>query len=286
MRDRDGPRVIGEGPDHETIVRYLLGTLPEDEQARLEEEYFRDDRAFERVLAVEDELLHDYAQGGLDADERRRLEERLLRTPEGQARLSRARALLAELPADTARARSGPRARPVPTAWLVAAAVLLAVVAGWLAFGRDRGRVDQAQDAFPLSTAPGVGSTPSPSSGAVVPSTGGAPTARVVALALAPGLTRADAPPQRVTIPSGASTLRLELGLPEESPRPSYRAVLSSAEGAEVWSGAATRAGPTRLGVEIPADRVPEGDYELVLTGAGKGGLEELASYTFGVLRE
>jgi hypothetical protein len=53
-----------------------------------------------------------------------------------------------------------------------------------------------------------------------------------------------------------------------------------------VWSGAATRAGPTRLGVEIPADRVPEGDYELVLTGAGKGGLEELASYAFGVLRE
>jgi hypothetical protein len=285
MKERDGTRVNREGPDHDMIVRYLLGTLAEEEQARLEEEYFRDDRAFEHVLAVEDELLHDYAQGGLTADERRRLEERLLRTPEGQARLSRARVLLAELPAGDADARPGARARRIPMVWLAAAAVLLAVVAGWLAVGRDRTRVDQAQGVRPPSAAPGVRPTPSPSSGAVVPSTG-VPAARVVVLALAPGLTRADAPPQRVTIPSGASTLRLELGLPEESPRPSYRAVLSSAEGAEVWSGAATRAGPTRLGVEIPADRVPEGDYELVLTGAGKGGLEELASYTFGVLRE
>ena len=285
MKDQEGTRVNGEGPDHETIVRYLLGTLPEDEQARLEEEYFRHDRAFEHVLAVEDELLHDYAQGGLDADERRRLEERLLRTPEGQARLARARALLAEFKADIARQRSGPRARPVPMAWLVAAAVLLAVVAGWLAFGRDRARVDQA-GALPPSTAPGVGRTPSPSSGAVVPSTGGASAARVVVLALAPGLTRADVPPQRVTIPSGASTLRLELGLPEESARATYRAMLSSAEGAEVWAGAATRAGAGRLAVEIPAERVAEGDYELVLTGAGKSGSAEVASYTFGVLRE
>jgi hypothetical protein len=285
MKDRDGTRVNGEGPDHETIVRYLLGTLAEDEQARLEEEYFRDDRAFEHVLAVEDELLHDYAQGGLDADERRRLEERLLRTPEGQARLSRARALLAELPSAGAEARAGARARRIPMPWLAAAAVLLAVWAGWWVAGRGRARVDQAQGALPPSGAPGRLPTPGPSSGAAAPSIG-VPAARIVVLALAPGLARADALPRRVTIPPGVSALRLDLGLPEQSPRLSYRAVLTSAEGAEVWAGAATRAGSARLAVEIPADRMPEGDYELVLTGAGKGGLEELASYAFGVLRE
>jgi hypothetical protein len=284
MKDRDGVRLSGEGPDHDTIVLYLLGRLPEDERARLEEQYFRDDGAFEHVLAVEDELLHDYAQGGLTAEDRRRFEERLLRTPEGQARLSRARALLAELPGSGVTVHAHRRS-VVRVAGLAAAAVVALALAGWLAIGRERSGVDEAQGALPPSVAPGLRPTPGPSPDAVVPSPG-VLAARVVMLALAPGLSRAETPARRVVLPPGVSTLRLELGLPKERATASYRARLSSAEGAEVWSGAATPDGRDRLAVDIAAERVPEGDYELVLTRVGKAGPAEVASYAFGVLRE
>ena len=47
------------------FVMYLLGELPEEEQARLEEVFFTNDEYFEQLLIAEDELRYDYAQESL-----------------------------------------------------------------------------------------------------------------------------------------------------------------------------------------------------------------------------
>jgi hypothetical protein len=82
--------------DHEDrIVEYLLGTLPAAEAERLEQEFLSDDSRYEDVLAVEDELLLEYARGRLALPDRTRVETRLLRTDEDRERLAWARALAA-----------------------------------------------------------------------------------------------------------------------------------------------------------------------------------------------
>jgi hypothetical protein len=105
-------------------------------------------------------------------------------------------------------------------------------------------------------------------------------------LALAPGLSRGEATARRVTIAPGIPVLRLELTVPRKGGNGPYRAVLTSAEGAEVWSGDVTGIPSPVLVVDVPADRVPDGDYELVLTALSGARRVEVASYTFGVLRQ
>jgi hypothetical protein len=72
--------------------------------------------------------------------------------------------------------------------------------------------------------------------------------------------------------------------LPAGAPAASYIAVVRSAEGDEAWSGPAALAGTSAI-VEIPAGRLPEGDYEPVL-GTGPRAADEVAGYSFGILRE
>lgn len=69
------------------MVNYLLGELPEEEQLRLEERFFTDDEYYQQLLALEDELLYDYAAGGLSSEQRVKFEQRFLSSP--QARRSR-----------------------------------------------------------------------------------------------------------------------------------------------------------------------------------------------------
>ncbi len=47
----------------DVIVRYLLGELPEDEQARLEERAFADRRCTEDILVVESDLIDECVPG-------------------------------------------------------------------------------------------------------------------------------------------------------------------------------------------------------------------------------
>jgi hypothetical protein len=61
------------------LVRYLLGeALTDAEQAEIEERYFTDDIYFDRLLAVEDDLIDSYVQGTLSAGERAQFEQNFL----------------------------------------------------------------------------------------------------------------------------------------------------------------------------------------------------------------
>jgi hypothetical protein len=254
--------------DDRTLRDYVLGTLPDEERARLELDALRDDGRFEELLAVEDDLLHQYAQDGLPDGERRLLEAGLLASPEGRQRLERARALLSRLEAGRQRARP---VTPRSVRWLAAAAALLiAAGSAWLGWRTSRERVREA--GVPIPTPAASPTTASPTEAPV----------RVIALALAPGLVRGGGGPQRARLPAGEALLDLTLTLPRGARGP-FTATVSSAEGAQVWSGAAEPSADGTAAVQIPGAALPEGDYELVL--AADGG-REIASYTFGVLRD
>ena len=239
-------------------LRYLLGQLPEEEHARIERALLEDEDAFQQLLALEDELFHDYAQGGLDPEQRRRFEERFLASEEGRRRLADARALLGQVRSDR---RRGER---LTRFLLPAAAVLLLSAGAWLLARRD------ARNEAPVA----VLTPPAPT--------------RSVALALAPGAVRDVAAAARRARLAPDDALVLTLSLPAGDMPQRLQARVMSAEGKPVWSTRAllprSSPGGRVVVLELPRGALPEGDYQLVLSSDTASPLE-LADYAFTVLR-
>jgi hypothetical protein len=78
----------------QTIVRYLLNELSEEDQARLEDAYLADGSLFEQVRAMEEELIEDYVKGDLSGPERRLFERHYLASEQRRARIETARQLV------------------------------------------------------------------------------------------------------------------------------------------------------------------------------------------------
>src|SRR5262245_18575812 len=78
----------------QTIIRYLLNELYEDDQARFEDAYFSDGSLFEQVRALEEDLINDYVKGDLSGGERRRFESHYLASDQRRARIEAARQLV------------------------------------------------------------------------------------------------------------------------------------------------------------------------------------------------
>lgn len=76
-----------EPKQDEALRRYVLGRLGEAEIERVEHELFASDDLLERLLAIEDEMIDDYASGRLDPGDRTRFERYLLQTKEDRERV-------------------------------------------------------------------------------------------------------------------------------------------------------------------------------------------------------
>lgn len=98
----------------------------------------------------------------------------------------------------------------------------------------------------------------------------------IVSFALTPGGVRSLRGGTRVggplLIPRGAVLVRLSVRL-EENEHTSYRATLQEVGGQEVWSGSVSGGRPgvpaRQVKIELPASRLPSGDYLLRVTGPG-----------------
>jgi hypothetical protein len=86
-----------EYDNEKLLVRYLLGSLPEEQRLQIEVSFLGDDQQYERLLAIEDELFYDYAQGKLSAGERKIFEERFLASEENRKRAMLASALVSQM---------------------------------------------------------------------------------------------------------------------------------------------------------------------------------------------
>jgi hypothetical protein len=248
----------------ESVVRYLLGELSEEEGARLEDEYFADDEAFEQLLAAEDELFDAYARGELSADRSARFERRVLHTRRGRERASFARELrraVAEHRAPEAAARAdaargvSPR-RPLFASLLprthaarfaLASLVVLLMLGGaWLLYerGSRRAQLEEAQRQATNDRA----TTPPATSPTATPD--------------APPITPEQSPPEER---ARAGVPRAVENAPTQRPRPS---VVSLVLSPNLARGANPSARPSRLVIPRDATSVKlllklaaEGDY-------------------------
>lgn len=84
--------------DEKIMIRYLLGDMKEDEQVRVEEQFFGDDEFYAQITAIQEELIDDYLHGDLAARERELFERHFLSSPKRRERVEFATALAQALP--------------------------------------------------------------------------------------------------------------------------------------------------------------------------------------------
>lgn len=281
----------------QTMTRYLLGQLSEQEQAALEKRYFSDPDVFTQVLEVESALVDDYARGRLSSEQREQFEQSYLTNSSRRDRVEFAKALtfrIYERKEPVTRAGqslsafswrqsllaslSGPRLRFA----MVLAVVVVILVAAWIFVttrrqqqfeaaqpqlerekGERREREQTAQQQPPVTPSPGPQISPSPATN---------PTRPVAFLTLTAGGVRgADSTgTQTLTIPHDTTQAQIVLKLKNNS-YPRYRVSLQKIGGAEIFTQSNLRPRSTKTGATfvftLPASQLGSGDYVLTLTG-------------------
>src|SRR4030095_3248365 len=82
-----------DGYNEQLLTRYLLGNLLEDQMLQIEAMFLSDDQSYERLLTLENELFHDYAQNKLSPGDRKQFEKRFLSSKRNRKRAMIATAL-------------------------------------------------------------------------------------------------------------------------------------------------------------------------------------------------
>lgn len=271
--------------EQEDIRRYLLGLLPQERQQPLEERLLTDNRLFEELLIVEDELIDQYLAGALTERERGEFEAHFMNAPERQQQVRFANAfrrsyvagksaVAGEASAEEPPVESAPvnepgrqrlsllswpgvRRNPVLTYSLAAAALVLVCGVSWIAVTSLRPHEEPRQVISLIMLTPG-------------------------------GTTRGGGDVQQVVIPAGTDAVRLRLRLAAGEFQ-SYQTTLLTADGDTVATSVNLKPeradGVQFVGVSVPAQNMPPGDYQLLLTGVNPDGSSESAdSYRFKVL--
>jgi len=245
--------------DEDAITRYLLGLSSDEERSAIVERLFQDQDYFDRIRAVECDLLDRYSRGEMTASERELVEGSLLASDEGRRMLDFARGLAA------VQKRPGKRRTPY---LLIAAVVLVAAAIGLLSLvGKNHNAVETR--AMPSLSAPQA--LPSPSV--------------AFSVLLTPGATRGGGEIKRLAIPPGTDLVQLQLDL-EGDRHPFYTATLKTTSGTQVWEQAALN--PQSDGsalCRVPAGVFKSGSYELTLTAASGRSPEVVAYYYFQIFR-
>src|SRR5262249_52761011 len=135
---------VKEADDNKQMADYILGHLPEAEEARLEAQYLADPRFQEQLLFVEDELVDDYVHGRLSTADRALLETRFLASPRGRRKLEFVNSLVRLAGEEPSREKQraevnrlslakpvSDRAFPVGRMLAAAAALLFVLILGW-----------------------------------------------------------------------------------------------------------------------------------------------------------
>lgn len=279
--------------DDRQVAAYFLGELPPEEQARLEEACFNDEQFAEFVFAVESELIDQYARGGLTATERQHFEQNYLINDQRLARVEFAVHL---------RRQFKPTPAPQPQStnrrwwqklfasdgshhlqWAVTGLALLlfgGLTVRWLFIKptSDPNIIvqvtptpDVTPSALPLTS-------PSPSPTATSP-----PRPVFATITLLAGNQRDGQRMPVLKLPANATAAELRLRL-DGSTYPRYRAELTTRDGV-LWRADNLKLNQTIIPIRIPADRLKDSNYTVVLYGRDEKGEAEPSDYSFRVVR-
>jgi hypothetical protein len=262
----------------EQLAAYLLGELPEEDQLRLEREYFIDDAAYEQLVALEDELAYDYLEGRLSPQRRLRFETTIGATGRGRKNLEFARSLLDVL--KTSRKVTAMPARYWAAG--IAAALALAVLPAWLAF-RVAGLTTQLEKLRGESTTWQARLERELAARSVPPP---APAPVEATFLLAPGLARSEGGPERLQLSAQADTIRFELVLPPGASSGDLVITIRAAAGGEIWSRSSAVPGHTAIAT-VPARLFAAGEYTIAVRRLAAGEQPpDLATYSFRLVRK
>ena len=284
------------------MMRFLLGEMPAEERAAFEDQYIKDPDLFQQLVELENDLIDLYAMGALSRSERKRLEQSLLADPERQNRLPFARAMAGysaqEKPTRPIQSLFG--SLPWLPALLPIAAVLLLVLlvgTGWLLLANHNLRTEletlrdqqaaalkttadlqQQVDALIRELAARDQSTHDTSSGQTL-----------LSFALKADSLRGDGQTPRLVLPPAVSSLALHLIFSADS-FSDYNVFLETANGSLVWhkthaKGQPSAAGNKEIVVTFPTSLFKNGDYVARITAGSGSGAEDVAGYSFSIVR-
>ena len=226
--------------DDKTLREYLLGGLTPEEREQIENRIFEDDDFADFLRESEADLLDGFTSGTLNEEDRRRFAA-LASNPAWAAKLE----VSQWIGRQSARAPVG-RATRTTLSWLGwAAALVAAIVAGWMA--RENGSLRARPDT---------------------------PAASLVASISMGAGTQRDSSDRTVVIPASSEVLRVEV--PAESGYEDY--VLSVEGSGGSFSVPALLRAETVVGW-IPAAMLPSGHYDFLLKARRRGASELLATY-------
>jgi hypothetical protein len=315
--------------DESQSVRYLLGEMTDAEQARFEESFFRDVELSELLADAENDLIDGYVRDELSPRERERFEHHFLVSDRRREKLEVARALLQAKDARAASRVVDIRAPlpwwnalfaslRLPSAALAysfgAAAVLLLLGGLWLFSEVRQLRKETAR----LSAERDMQSTQNDQlreqadekhrqseelaaqkeqleqqlaelkNQAGTPEREPRPAPAFLTFILFPG-SRGNEAPKKLMIPSGISSVRLQLNLNPGDEYPAYQVNVRTAGGAQVRTWKSLRAGSVKgarvVFVDVPANSLRASEYEVTLSGVAKGKIETLGYYYFSLSR-
>lgn len=269
--------------DDDLLRSYLLGKLSEEETDALEGRLLAEDDLFELSEAVEADLLAEHAQGGLDPEERERVQQRLASSPQGRERLALARSLsrvagrdpkVAVLP--FARRAAAPR-RPVLRWAALAAGLFAAAGLAWLALERPQDHPKTHERPAPVIAA--------------VPRAQEAPSPVKAVFQLALTSLRGAESAEKLRVPAGAGTVELQISVEGMEDLESFGLTVKNRKAETVWNGTGLKPkslnGVRALVVDLPAERLPAGKYEIQAQGLARGGEpEDLSPLEVEVVRE
>jgi hypothetical protein len=269
---------------NEAIRDYLLGLTASEDAVQVEERLLTDDKFYQELLIVEDELVDEYVADQLTDSEIQSFESHFLNTSERREKLRFARNLkkyVARAVAETAagiaamqRGSEPPPVRALPTpqkatiwSWLgtrpivsysLAAAAVLVLAFATVLIVRNL-----------KPSQPGTG--------------------KVLAVELMPGLSRGDEGIKSISITADTTTVELQLRIPNDLDYQAYRAIVQASDGREIARQDNLRrdsALKDRINYFIRADLLTAGDYNLKLSGLNKQGeYEDVGRYSFRVSR-
>lgn len=266
----------------ESIRKYLLGQSPDGERTQIEQRLLSETDYFDEVLIGEEELIDEFVANQLSESARQAFENNFLVTAEREKSLRFARRwkkYVGEVSGTVKQEASSSDDQPydsvnLPTkrrpffsffplqnpilSYSLAAVILLAVVGvSWVAVKNWR----------TSETSPG----------------------KVLAVTLAPGLTRDGGDTPRIKLSPGIGSVEMRLTLPKTDYRV-YRSELLADDRSQVWASgdltALNDSGISFVTTSIPARLLTPGDYRIAVSGRSNDGtFEDIATYSFRVLR-
>jgi hypothetical protein len=322
-------RDVGQKVDNEVLHQYLLGELSKEERLQLEETYFADDDFFEQLLIAEDELITAYVHGDLSKSEMGRFETNFLASLEQREKVEFTKVLIKYFPASSV--VKPPTIHPEPVSWRhsftaffrsQSLALRYSFVVGLFVFvcsglwllletrqlraqleqtQMERAALEQQEQKLQKQTADqrirndrlveGLQKEQGRSDLLEQELAGLKSRPHITSFVLTSSLIRGDKGQKKLVIEPETELLQLRLNMENDPGYKSYRAVLQTVEGDEIWKEDRLKIRSSNFGkvavMSLSPGLLTTGDYIVTLFGiTQEGNSDDICDYYFRVVKK